>query len=316
MLMVSSLFSERSIRSDIILMQGGARACAGTNYQRDVVVENDVTTKIASHNIMDGLKLKDLYKYYSTGSFDVLCLQEDVHNPPDKDSRTYSQRIADAMTIPSKKNFTAHYDLSAPRLATIYNTSKYKLRESAVMNLKRLASRSIPDRFMFGGGPTERKFALISVLSSRQKEKDKKDLVVVNFHLDAQGDNLHRYNQIRDLLIRVKKRYDDLDVVMCGDTNMFDVNRGKQVKALAMMLQTFERFGLHPSKDCNAEATHFFARADEPKFAHQIAVAFGRLGVDFPECFDIIASNANIVQHGQVRTVESDHDLIWVAVQH
>ena len=125
----------------------------------------------------------------------MLCVQEDVHDPKDNDERTYAERIADAMS--EKNAFVAHYDRSAPRLATIYDASKYKLRESSVVHLPRLASRSLPDRFMFGGGPTERKFALISVLAS---EMSSRDLLIVNFHLDALGDNLHRYHQICDLL--------------------------------------------------------------------------------------------------------------------
>ena len=310
--MMSNLFSERSIRSDVILMQGGSRCSSSRKFREKNVSENVV--KIATHNIMDGLKLRDLFKYYYKGGYDVLCVQEDVHDPKDNDERTYAERIADKMS--EKKNaFVAHYDRSAPRLATIYNTTKYKLRESSVVHLPRLASRSLPDRFMFGGGPTERKFALISVLAA--SETSSRDLLIVNFHLDALGDNLHRYHQICDLLKHVKRRYDEneYDVVICGDTNMFALNRRKQMNALAMMLETFERFGIHPSQDSHAEPTHFFARADEPKFAHQIAVAFGRLGVDFPECFDVIASSSHIVNQGQVRTIESDHDLVWIDIE-
>ena len=309
---MGSLFSERSIRSDVILMQGGSRVRKMRTRRRrgENDIKNDVV-KIGSHNIMDGLKLRDLFKYYQGDCFDVLCIQEDVHDPKDEDDRTYAERIADAMT--GRETFSAHYDRSAPRLAMIYNKSKYKLQSSSVISLPRLASRSLPDRFMFGGGETEKKFALVSVLTS---ETSTRDLLIVNFHLDALGDNLHRYNQICDLLRHVKKQCNEneYDVVICGDTNMFDINRRKQVNALAMMLETFERFGVYPAKDSDAEPTHFFARADEPKFAHQIAVAFGQLGLDFPECFDIIASSSQTLSCGQVCTIESDHDLVWATI--
>ena len=37
--------------------------------------------------------------------------------------------------------------------------------------------------------------------------------------------------------------------------------------------------------------THFFSRADEPKLPQQAVVAVGRLGLDLPGVFDIVATN-------------------------
>ena len=37
--------------------------------------------------------------------------------------------------------------------------------------------------------------------------------------------------------------------------------------------------------------THFFSRADEPKVPQQAVVAAGRLGLDIPGVFDIVATN-------------------------
>eukprot|EP01049_Picozoa_sp_SAG25_P013210 SAG25_NODE_1983_length_2060_cov_1.345232_2_plen_374_part_00 len=68
------------------------------------------------------------------------------------------------------------------------------------------------------------------------------DIVVVNFHLDAMGDNEHRKNQVRWLvteLIRLGFASSAPSVVtgshqlvLCGDTNIFAVGRKSQREAL------------------------------------------------------------------------------------
>ena len=59
------------------------------------------------------------------------------------------------------------------------------------------------------------------------------------------------------------------------------------------------------------EPTHYFARADEPKIGQRIAVALGRLGVDFPRRYDVIAASSRAIAAGCIETPKSDHDLVW-----
>ena len=74
-------------------------------------------------------------------------------------------------------------------------------------------------------------------------------------------------------------------------------------------MDTLPDFQGEPAAD-----THWFARADEPKIGHQIAVALGKLGVDAPRRYDVVFSSDHALAAGVHRTPESDHDLVWASL--
>ena len=87
--------------------------------------------------------------------------------------------------------------------------------------------------------------------------------------------------------------------------------------SLARMLAPLrQRHGAHDAHAAAPAPTHFFARADEPKFGHQLAVMVGRLGLDLPRRYDVVCAAPRAVEaHGRVRTPGSDHDCVWARLR-
>ncbi len=139
---------------------------------------------------------------------------------------------------------------------------------------------------------------------------------MVNFHLDTAGHNTNRAAQLRAIAMALEPRRDH-SLIACGDTNCFSFDAAQADRDLAGMLEPLAR--RHGALDAHAGAaarvTHFFARAHEPSLGHRIAVAFGRLGVDFPRRYDILAAAPPAMAAGTVVTPESDHDLVWAALR-
>jgi hypothetical protein len=168
----------------------------------------------------------------------------------------------------------------------------------------------------------------------RRKQRSSRVLVpltVANFHLDAGGDNEHRAAQLQGLsaALAADARRDSGGLVACGDTNAFEFDAAKADAALKGMLVPLRR--AHGARDAHAgssEATHFFARAREPKLGHRIAVAAGKLGIDFPRRYDVVVSafwpagatgassrTRGTASRGRVSCDGSDHDLVWAAMR-
>jgi len=122
--------------------------------------------------------------------------------------------------------------------------------------------------------------------------------------------------QIEGLVRSLKHlRMQEMRLITCGDTNAFHLLRRTQQSDLARMLRPLRELSIGvPQDECHWPDTHFFARADEPKWAHQLVVAFGRLGIDFPRCYDVILTNLQVERRGQLCTPASDHDLVWALV--
>ena len=115
--------------------------------------------------------------------------------------------------------------------------------------------------------------------------------------------------------LTVTPRHRQHAVIACGDTNAFDFRAKEAERALARLLEPLRHH--HSVVDAHAAKpapTHFFARANEPKLGHRIAVFFGRLGVDFPRRYDVVASSSQCVAASTLHTPDSDHDLVWAAL--
>ena len=83
-----------------------------------------------------------------------------------------------------------------------------------------------------------------------------------------------------------------------------------------MLAPLRQRHGAHDAHAAAPAPTHFFARADEPKLGHQLAVMVGRLGLDLPRRYDVVCAAPRAVEaRGRVRTPSSDHDCVWARLR-
>lgn len=218
------------------------------------------------------------------------------------------------------RRFTVAAHASAPRLAIAYDRTLLRLRGLRVLALPQLDHFPSWQKLYSAGGPSERKFTLVGRFDWRGLgQQCARQLTIANFHLDAAGDNAHRVLQLR-ALSRALDTWRDRRLVACGDTNAFSFDAREAERALACMLSSLR--SRHGAADAHATIgrdlppTHFFARADEPKLGHRIAVAVGRLGVDFPRRYDVVAAAPRVTAAGVLSTIgSSDHDLVWAQIR-
>jgi len=193
---------------------------------------------------------------------------------------------------------------AAPRLAIVYDRSRLSLRRLTAITLPRLQRVPLWQRTYSSAAP-EQKHALVANFSP--------PLTMVNFHLDAAGDNEHRTAQLRAFASALPLARTPL--VACGDTNAFTLRRSDAEAALASVLRPLHL--RHNTRDARAKQpidTHFFARANEPRFGQRLAVTLGLVGIDMPRRYDVICSNIPMPETGQLCTPASDHDLVWASL--
>ena len=265
------------------------------------------------------------------------------------------------------RQFVCHRCEEAPRLATIYDGEKLRLVASCLIELplldpipwhSRVVFKSVPERkhalvtvfapndvgacsATAGGGaggnstdllgppPVTSVGPLTAVAADRQPQQPQ--LVVVNLHLDAMGDNGHRGRQLRALASALQQQQLAIDMVACGDTNIFAMGHSPQRRALKQAVAPLTELGAtlcgeaSGSTDATTDIdtvmdetmldTHFFARAYEPKLPQQLAVAAGRLGIEIPGVFDIVATTLPVVERHHWTIMSSDHDCVAATVR-
>ena len=276
---------------------------------------------VATHNIMDGLFLNDLLKYYkglscrAENASLVLCVQENIswgENLRDD----AAGRIADVLQQASADS--SSYEIvrssTAPRFATIFDSNRLKLLESATVELPVLSKLPFWNKLV--GLSLEQKHALSC---SFQDAEDEKGGVyrVHNFHLDAAGNNAHRLRQFGYLVSHINAgkvfagsngEGDDQDI-FCGDSNLFSFLKSTQIANLKKLAELMGAGGALVGDPMIP--THFFSRANEPKFGHQVVYNVGKLGVDFPRCYDVLLTSMDVNDWGVLDTKESDHNLVF-----
>ena len=286
---------------------------------------------------MDGLYINKLLRHYqelkdkAKDSPIFLCIQENViyNGKYSSDNGYIFGSTADVISnclsteIPSVYKCVTSTDT---RLSTIYNTAMFELLESETLYLPKLEKLSISNRV--AGFKIEDKTSLVTRFKLKNPDKilsDTKeniacsnsssgsgDLVftIVNFHLDAAGDNKHRMMQFQKIadILHAKESF-----VLCGDTNLFTFfpKSSKQYDLLNEMVEPIvAKSGGGIIGDCS-QPTHFFSRANEPKLGHQVVYKLGKLGLDIPGCYDVLISNMVEDTVGQIDTPFSDHNLIY-----
>ena len=274
--------------------------------------------RVGSHNIMDGHLLHGLLNRYRShqkgpNALHALCIQEAV------------PRSAPAIAAALGCSFVAAADAAAPRLAFVYDRSRLRLRSLRVLSLP-LLDRLPLWQSMYTG--IERRYALVGLFDwrSARSSKWRGRVALANFHLDTGGELPNRTAQLEHLakelgankrrLLFGRAAAGPLPLVACGDTNCFAWDAAQAERDLVSLLSPLERH--HGAVDAHDFAsigpTHYFARANEPQLAHKIAVAFGKLGVDFPRRYDVVTSSLPVASSGAIETPESDHDLVWAAM--
>ena len=258
---------------------------------------------VGSHNLMHGLQLDRLLPHYlelqRRVGLDVLCLQENRL----AGKRMHAEVITDALG----PDFTVACDAEIPGLAIVYDQTRLAATAHQLLALPRLAALNWFERMYIVGGAPEQKYAQVLQLSAT----DNRSLAVVNFHLDSSGDNRHRRAQVQCIADALRARNLATDAVVCGDTNAFAWPRRRQPAALASLLEPLGALGMG---DDSRAPTHFFARQNEPKFTHRLAVAVGKLGLDIPLRYDVVYTAMAVVERGQTSTPASDHDLVWAVL--
>ncbi len=255
---------------------------------------------IATHNLMQGLRLPALIDSYrrlhAERGLDLLCVQENGSNG----GAMHAAVIADALGASYAHLCNAGFE----RLAIVYDRDRLECVESALVPLPRLDRLSWFERLYIVGGKIDQKYAQVAVFRPR----DGAAIAAANFHLDTAGTNEHRGRQMAAIADALRGRGER--VVACGDTNAFSW-RG-QVRALRAVLSPLAELG---AEDPDTSPTHYFARANEPKLVHKLGVLVGKLGLDRPGRYDVVCTNVDAAQRGQVVTPDSDHDLVWAALR-
>ena len=239
---------------------------------------------------------------------------------------------------------------SDTRLSTIYDSNTFELIESKTLYLPKLEKLSILNR-MAGFEIQDKTSLLTrfklrnqgninnnnnnnvnqQVMDNKKEEKEDDDnlkhndkmghsnnnnnnndnqyLTIINFHLDAAGDNKHRTMQFQEMANNLNENE---SFVLCGDTNLFTFfPQTNQYHLLNEMIKPIaSKCGAGIIGDCT-EPTHFFSRANEPKFGHQVVYQLGKFGFDIPGCYDILISNMKEETFGQIDTPFSDHNLVY-----
>ncbi|KAL1530771.1 hypothetical protein AB1Y20_001669 [Prymnesium parvum] len=262
---------------------------------------------VATHNIMNGLHLPPLLRAYArlrrSPGLHLLCVQESV------------PAAAASILLALGRRFRSLRLRAAPRLLLVYDRTVLTPLRARAVRLPALRRVPLWQRLYTGA---EQKRALLAHFAVRRRRRA---LAVANFHLDAAGENEHRGAQLealgRAVATEASLRSRRLPLLACGDTNAFTWLRRHAESDLRRMLEPLRRG--HGARDAHAHRpvdTHFFARANEPKLGHRIAVAAGKVGIDFPRRYDVICTSLPAVSSGTLSTPASDHDLVWARLRY
>ncbi len=258
---------------------------------------------VGTHNLMHGLRLRRLIRHYQhlrdAVGLDVLCLQEN--------RCALRGGHGDAVARALGPRYVHLADPQNPDVGIVYDRERFRCREHTVFALPRLSRHSWFERRYSDPRPRDR-HAQVAVLET----PDGGAHTIANFHLSTAGGNGHRYEQMRALAEGIVRRGVAERTVACGDTNAFHWRRRAQPAILDALLSPLAAIGVRAVGDTGP--THHFARQNEPRLTHQLAVMLGKLGLDLPLRYDVVCTNLPVARGGQARTPDSDHDLVWAAL--
>jgi endonuclease/exonuclease/phosphatase family metal-dependent hydrolase len=270
---------------------------------RDQVDILESALVVGTHNVMGGLRLGLLLQHYrtlrDTAGLDVLCVQEN----------RCLLRGGHGVEIAGALGPRYHHlaDPSRPDMGLVYDRERLRCREHVVFPLPEVRPGWLERRLR----RSKRcgKYAQVAVFDDASGQS----LTVANFHLSTMGGTKHRLAQMTEVAEGIRRYGSLARVVACGDTNAFHWRQRAQPAVLARVLGPLDALGLSAAGD--ARPTHWFARADEPRLPHQLAVTLGQLGIDLPQRYDVVCTNLRVTRTGCASTADSDHDLVWAALE-
>lgn len=253
---------------------------------------------VATHNLMQGLKIGSLLEHYrqlrAERRLDVLCVQENRC----VDGRSHTKAIADDLG----GEYEELCDTERCGKGIVFNRNTLECKGHELFELPRLDRLAWLERRYIAGGQPDQRYVQIAQF----EQADGEMLTVINFHLDTAGGNHHRRRQVEAIagMVDAESR-----VVACGDTNAFGIRRRKHHELLSWMMEPLSSHGVSVAEGLGP--THYFGRQDEPVFTHRVMALLGKLGIDWPLRYDVVCTNAPVQDRGIRVTRESDHDLVW-----
>lgn len=263
---------------------------------------------VATHNLMHGHQLGRLVEDYRSlarqRGLDVLCIQENGR----KDGAVHSAVIAGELD----GDYVELSAVSCCGKGLIYDRSRLRCVEHQLHELPALASLGwLERRYIAGGVPDQRFLQVVRFeIAPGGEPAGERSLSVINFHLDTAGGNRHRRRQV-EAIAEIASGLEGT-VIVCGDTNAFCVRRRRHPRVLDWMLKPLAEGGILATE--GDEPTHFFARQDEPKLAHQLVMRAARLGFERALRYDVMCTNGRAADTGVLSTPGSDHDLVWMSL--
>ena len=259
---------------------------------------------IATHNLMNGLRLPALIRHHrrlrDDVGLDVLCIQENATSR----RGAHVDRIATALG----PQYSQVSDVTKCRLGIIYDRHRMQCDSVDLIPLPRLDKLRLIERTYIVEGSTQQKYAQIARFTTANSAP----ITVANFHLDTAGSNQHRAKQLAHIANALATESLAAQFVACGDTNTFALPRRRQQVILRDMLQPLTKLG---GRDTGHDPTHHFSRQGEATVAHRLAALAARFLFDLPLRYDVLCTNVNSERAGTHVTVESDHDLVWAKLQ-
>jgi endonuclease/exonuclease/phosphatase family metal-dependent hydrolase len=258
---------------------------------------------IASHNVMHGLRLRELLPTYralaETADMGLLCVQENQT----QDTTSHAEVIRTALG----PRFAVFAAADADGLAIVYDHERLKVEHALVVALPKLKTMPRLAHLWMASSEPEQKYAQVLHVTPRLGDA----FTLVNFHLDAAGSNQHRQDQLASVTTAITARGLHQRLVACGDANAFTFLRRRHQRAYAKLLSPLADIG---AVDEDTRPTHFFARSNEPKWGQRLMRALGRFRFDMPRRYDVICTNLEVMARGQIETPDSDHDLLWARI--
>lgn len=264
-------------------------------------METDVKKGLvfATHNLMRGLWLDALIKYYKVlkeeEGLNVFCIQENVV----EDGVAHVEKISKALG----ENYKSYFVEDFPSPAIIYDSGILEHIDSFSIKLPKQKAYSKFARIAASEKIPVQRYAVAVRLRLPAEEP----FTVVSLHLTAFGGNKMRQKQIAAIREELKKRGIEKRLVICGDTNLFAWTKMMHRRALNSTLKL-----LNVVDPLHREPTYYFSRIyRKTRWALRVPYYLGKIGIDMPRHYDLVASGLPFLKYGKVTTPESDHDLVW-----
>ncbi|MEX0877443.1 MAG: hypothetical protein WDZ40_01105 [Candidatus Spechtbacterales bacterium] len=253
----------------------------------------------AAHNLMRGVWLDALIRYYKNlkeeEGLSVFCIQENVI----QNGVAHIDKISRSLGANYKNYFFNEF----PSPGIIYDSDMLDCVDQFSIKLPEKKEYSRMAKIVASEKRPMQRYAAVARLRMRGSEP----FTVVSLHLTAFGGNKLRQRQMAAIQEELGKRDISKRLVICGDTNLFAWTKMMHRRAISSALKFF-----NVKDPLGHEPTYYFSRLyGKAKWIQKVPSWMGKIGIDMPRHYDIVASELPFFKYGKVTTPESDHDLVW-----